>query len=323
MTDFLSEFNKNKEISEGWFDKLFGKKQQPQQQSSTTPPPPPQSTQQTVNTGGTGTVSQSGNTTNKYKPQKAPKLEFERGKIIPYDLTQIPVLGKFNNPITNISFHSPEDFQGFKAILYYLNHGYFDNDIKNIQRAIKYGEIDGYGPFVYLSSIFNKNKGTWAGIKEAKGGGNIFSGPKFTMPQGSKIPPKPNKGTFQKQGNSEGFSSVDSLRRMEKFVKYFVENLVDAQGNPNKVLRNSIISRLKKLFGTSETKPKVVTQTTPATTKTTTTTGPGVTKTDVANTDVDNGDENTGKGTAAKSTIMGALKEDIAKQVRDILRDNF
>ena len=35
-----------------------------------------------------------------------------------------------------MSFKSPEEFKAFKAILFYLNSGYFDNDINNLKRAI-------------------------------------------------------------------------------------------------------------------------------------------------------------------------------------------
>lgn len=314
MTDFLSKLNENKEINESLFDKVFDKIISEKHMGfgpdvNQTETIPQQNIQEPV------------------QSQKKTELTFERGKIIPYELTNIPVLGKFANPSTFISFYSPEEFQAFKSILYYLNHGYFENDIKNIQRAVKYGEIDGYGPFIYLSSIFNKNKGTWAGIKEVKGG-NVFSAPKFEMPKDSKIPYKQTNARPKGQANSEGFAAVDSLRRMEKFVKYFVENLVDEQGNPNKVLRNSIISRLKKLFGTQAIAPKQV-AVNPVKTKkpviepqsepqSEPQNEPGITAQDF-----NTGDEDSNDSAAAKEKLLKALKENLTKQVRDILKDSF
>ena len=241
MFDFLDKYHENNKISEGLFDKIFGKsKSEPVQsveepskvEEPVQPAQPAQPEQPNVNS-------------------NKPKKEFERNKVYEFDLTKIPILGRFTNPIINLSFKSPEEFKAFKAILFYLNSGYFDNDINNLKRAIKYKEIDGYGQYNYLSSVFNNNKGTVL-QKKLKEVSNI----KFNMPKNSKLQPSV-KPSVQK-ANVEGFTTNDSLRRLEKFVKYFVENIVDLKGVPNNSLRNSIIIRLKKLLGTNISAPKKV-----------------------------------------------------------------
>lgn len=286
MFDFLDKFNENKEISEGLFEKIFGQKNPETTQSMPELEPEVQQEPQPE----------------VRKQQKQPKIEFERGKPYDYDLTRIPILGKFSNPITNLSFKSPEDFKAFKAIMFYLNAGYFDNDIHNLQRAIKYGEIDGFGPFPYLSSIFNNNKGTTfpGQSKTVREVSNI----KFNMPSKSTLKPKP-VATTQPE-NIEGYSTMDSMRRLEKFVKYFVENLVDANGAPNKVLRSSIISRLKRLLGTSVQAPKKPVPTKQAPIE------PGAKPEDIEK-----------SGEDVVNYALKGLREGIQQEVRNILKNNF
>jgi hypothetical protein len=289
MFDFLDKFKEDKEINEGLFDKIFGqKKTEPAAQTV----PEPENIEPEIKQEPKVDIR---------KPQKQPKIEFERGKPYEYDLTRIPILGKFSNPIINLSFKSPEDFKAFKAIMFYLNAGYFDNDIHNLQRAIKYGEIDGFGPFPYLSSIFNNNKGTtFPGQTKSIKEGNI----KFKMPAQSTLKTKPVAAT--PASNVEGYSTMDSMRRLEKFVKYFVENIVDVNGNPNKVLKSSIISRIKRLLGTSIQVPKKPVQAKSVPIE------PGAKPEDIEK-----------SGEDVINYALKGLREGIQQEVRNILKDNF
>lgn len=294
MLDYLSQFNKDLETNENLFDKVMGKINLSEQNVSGTV------------TGTTGTTGKTQQTT------KQPQAQFERGKVYSYDLSKIPVLGVFKSPVTYLTFNSPEEFQAFKAIMYYVNHGFFNTDIKNIQRAIKYGEIDGYGMYPYLSSIFNGQKGTFGQASSKKGlaeAGKM----KFDLSKASKLyKPKVVSGPTPKgTPGSEGYGVMDSMNRMNKFVKYFVENLVDANGRPNNIQKNAIIARIKKLVGTNTPAPKKVVPTT-KTTPSTNPIEPGANPEDLEN-----------GGEDVINYALKGLKESIKREVRKIIKDNF
>jgi hypothetical protein len=282
MLDFLEKYNEANRISENLFGKIFGKKDEKPEVDSD------------INNGEESNLEDASLTQSdkQAKEIKQPNLQFERNKVYEYDLTKIPILGKFSNPISYVSFKSPDEFKAFKAILFYLNNGYFDSDIHNIRRAIKYGEIDGFGDFTYLSPIFNNNKG----LNDLNEAGKI----KFQMPAQSKV--KPVIRPKAQASNVEGFSTRESMRRLEKFVKYFIENIVDINGRPNQAMRKSIILRLKKLIGKNIPAPRKVSAPTQV----------GSVEPGAKPEDIENGD----------SAIDYAIKG-LKESVRDIIKKNF
>lgn len=263
MSDYFEQFKKQEEINESLFGGIFNKnKPQAQPVVSGTPQTNVPPVQQAPVAQVTSPIQ---------APQKQ-KKEFERNKLYPFNVSNIPALniksvrggaGKFAKPEVFLKFKSPDEFKNYKAVLFYLNSGYLENDINTIKRAIKYGEVDGYGPFFYLSSLFNGNKGfnveKMMGLtKEKLRMEEISMGaPKFSIPSKTTLKPSPKLGRQVPQQNAEQFGTIDSMKRLEKFVKYFVENIVDASGNSDEKMQGLIMDKLKSELGTNGQKPQV------------------------------------------------------------------
>lgn len=159
---------------------------------------------------------------------------YKQGQKYTFNLSEIPLLnitsirgekGKFagsTSPNVSLSFDTPEEFAQFNNIVINIKNGSFANDLKVIAKGIKYGTIDGYGPYDYLKNIFN-SKG--AILKEAK---------KTTKPIVSVAPPSSNVPSVK-----------ESMERLNSFVYYFVENIVTKNGVPNEAAKKTILDKIK------------------------------------------------------------------------------
>ncbi len=159
---------------------------------------------------------------------------YKQGQKYTFNLSEIPLLnitsirgekGKFagsTSPNVSLSFDTPEEFAQFNNIVINIKNGSFANDLKVIAKGIKYGTIDGYGPYDYLKNIFN-SKG--AILKEAK---------KTTKPIASVAPPSLNVPSVK-----------ESMERLNSFVYYFVENIVTKNGVPNEAAKKTILDKIK------------------------------------------------------------------------------
>lgn len=212
----------------------------------------------------------------------AGQVQFDPEKKYSFDLEKIPYLkiksikgddGNFTDSKAEFKFDSPQEFEQFTKIVSYINSGTLSQDIKNIAKAVKYGEVDGYGQFKYLSQVFNQNAGHGILQGKRKGGlaeapkGNI-GGPKFQLPgevnktksnnptgyyANKKRKPKPVSYTVSEpieKTESQQFGTIPSMQRLNDFIKYFVENIVDSEGEPKKTVQDLIVSRLKTALGT-------------------------------------------------------------------------
>jgi len=167
------------------------------------------------------------------------KDTFQPGKKYQFDLKSIPYLdikqlrgnkgqflGNSSNSLINLSFDSEAEFSEYEKILNSIKSGQFAQDIKNINRAIRYGEVDGYGPYVYLKKVFNDIKGVNSmNLDEAKR-------PLGQM-QPNIAPGKIRKSASAQDGQSsgaqknsvktqeKGISVADSMSRVSNFVKFF------------------------------------------------------------------------------------------------------
>jgi hypothetical protein len=169
---------------------------------------------------------------------------YKQGQKYTFNLSEIPLLnitsirgekGKFagsTSPNVSLSFDTPEEFAQFNNIVTNIKNGSFANDLKVIAKGIKYGTIDGYGPYDYLKNIFN-SKG--AILKEAK---------KTTKPIASVVPPSSNVPSVK-----------ESMERLNSFVYYFVENIVTKNGVPNEAAKKTILDKIKSSLGIQPAQP--------------------------------------------------------------------
>lgn len=195
---------------------------------------------------------------------------FAPGKKYAFNLSEIPLLnissirgekGKFagsTSPNVTFSFDTQEEFKQFNNIISNIKNGGFQQDLNNIAKAIKYKEVDGYGPYLYLKNIFNSQGNM---LKEAnKNSKGMISNP------GLKIGPSNKKsGQFsatskkqkplaqvadQSQSTVAPVPDINqSMARLNSFVYYFVENIVTKKGVSNEVVKNIIFNNLKRVLG--------------------------------------------------------------------------
>lgn len=217
--------------------------------------------------------------------------------------------GQFVKPEVILALDSNEELQQ----LDYINSGTLKQDIKNLAKAVKYKEVDGYGPFNYLSAIFNNNPGVnvFNLLKKplAEAGG-VMGQPKFDIPSDTGRPStyRPRKTSFGQFTTSAKptplpkveepkFGTIPSMKRLNDFIRYFVENIVHKNGEANEDVQSLIINRLKTALGTD----KEITQV-PATPQ------PGA--------------QNVPQ-TSAISKAKERLDEALRNRVRNIINDSF
>lgn len=187
-----------------------------------------------------------------------PVLQFNPKTKYIFNLSKIPDLniktlkgpnGKFVKPEVNLKFKSKEYFNKFEEVLSNIQSGTFEQDIDDIKKAIKYGQIDGYGQFSFLKFVFDDIPGTTPStptkskkgtISEANG---VLNSVKFKAPAVGSVEAKPTAAPETKYGIGS------SMGRLNDFVKYFVENIVDKNGEPDTAIQNLIIARLKTAIG--------------------------------------------------------------------------
>jgi len=301
--DFLSEHNKQTQINEGLFDRIL--KKNPVQQATEPEEVTPEEPKKVVK---------------KNPPQ------FKSNKIYSFNMNKVPVLNLQDLGKIYLSFKSPDDFSMFQRILQFIKRGFLENDLNTLQKAIKYGEVDGYGPYQYLSSIFSSPGNNISkilpgqpyryGRKISEAAGDI----NFTMPKNSTLR---NPSTEI----PERYTTLESMKRLEMFIKYFVENIVDEKGAPNIAVRNLITNKLKEILGTNkvqntnpQTKPSSKVQTEPGTQKQDIVGGEETGEENITNSPEE-------KAQSALSMLQkqaqGKNKKNIQKEIRDLLRDNF
>jgi hypothetical protein len=198
--------------------------------------------------------------------------EFDPKKKYQFDLKGIPGLdikqlrgekGKLignANTLVNLSFASEEEFREYEKILQSIKSGQFAQDIKNINRAIRYGEIDGYGPYIYLKKIFNNIQGKNSlKLAEAKGRGigqmqpNLGAGSvRKASSLGTGSTGQQSKKQTQntkKQGSDIG-GIAGSMFRINNFVKFFIDNITTKLGKPHFGAKKFVFDKLKLALGT-------------------------------------------------------------------------
>jgi len=254
-------------------------------------------------------ISVSTTTTKKTTPTPAAST-FVPGKQYTFNLSKIPYLNIQTisgptgevSPDVNFSFDSMQEFGEFNKVTSQINSGALKQDIKNIARAIKYGQIDGYGNFQFLSPIFNNIPGQKAiGLAEAKRATKKFNFPKKTKPAISTPIAQPT----QEPEKSEEFKSMQNLNN---FIKYFVDNINMPDGSPNKEVQDLIISRLKTALGTENMAP-IAPVTNPVTTSSSATPSKSSTKSST-------------KSIVSKGLGKG-LPESIRFEIRKIINNNY
>lgn len=212
-------------------------------------------------------------------PEATAQDKFDATKEYKFDLSKLPYLnikpGEGQADVeAKVTFNSQQEFSQYEKIVDYINNGVLAKDIQNVAKAIKFGEIDGYGPYNYLSTLFNgksgKNVFNAIGASKKKiaeaGKGNLGKS-SFTMPgsgqktQNWRNKRKPQTPSFtvpaQVQSPQEElkFDIKDSMERLNNFMKYFVANISLADGQPNNEFQNLIINRLKTSLGTENIQP--------------------------------------------------------------------
>lgn len=255
--------------------------------------------------------------------------QFDANQQHAFSLSKLPYLGitsikdaeGIESSDVNLKFDSEQEFEQFNRINSYINSGMLAQDIKNIKKAIKYKEVDGYGPFVYLKNVFDNmpGKNIFSLLKKglAEAGSGTLGGPKFTLPGNINNPIAGNYGSYsgtygKRRGkgpkpvsysmpvtsggvDKEQFGTIPSMQRLNDFIRYFVENITLPDGNPNEMAQNEIVSKLKGVLGVESLKPA-------GTSQSSGTQGPGIKGTD----------------------IPGAeLTESIRNTVRGIINDSF
>jgi len=204
-------------------------------------------------------------------------LKFDPNKNYSFDLSKLPInipdLTGDNK--VNLSFTTRQEFEEFNRVLNSIGSGILNFDIKNIQRAIQHNEVDGYGVFNYLSSVFNNVPGKNIMAILGKARKTVSEAKTGTLPTSKfKEPEENKKGVFYKKKkpgpvsyttpNTQSVNSeknVDfkqdvpsSMQRLNDFVKYFVENIVDSQDFN---VKNAILLGLKSALGTNVIKPNL------------------------------------------------------------------
>lgn len=244
----------------------------------------------------------------------APLKSFDPHKQYSFDLSKLPINidGLTGDNKVALSFSTSQELSEFNRVLSYIGSGILNFDIKNIQRAIQHNEVDGYGVFNYLSFIFNNVPGknimallgkTKKAISETLGKGNLSTS-KFKEPGDNKKEPffkkrkpgpisytPPTFQTSKPEQNTEFKQDVvSSMQRLNDFVKYFVENIVDST-NVDINVKKAILNGLKNALGTNTIK---------------------------------SGSQKSGEESTAKSVTSGlGLREDLRNEVRKIINDTF
>lgn len=259
------------------------------------------------------------------------EVQFNPEKQYEFDLSKLPYLnikalksdaGEFGDAKAIFKFDSSQELEQFSKIISYIKSGTFSQDIKNVAKAIKYKEVDGYGPFKYLVNIFNGNEGKniysllpqakkKTGLAEAKGS---IGQPNFKLPGEVNKPKNSNKDYWAnkkrkpapvmynvtapiEQREALQFGTIPSMQRLNDFIKYFVENMISKEGESNQEAQNLVISRLKTALGT-DSMQKAAKQ--PETDEKGHKQEPGMNDTD-----------------------FPYMKENVRKSVRNIINDNF
>lgn len=193
------------------------------------------------------------------------KLEYSQNTKYPFNLSKIKVLGinvlrKKNGQAAKaqveLKFSSEEYFKKFEEVSNNIYSGVFQQDIETIKNAIEHGVIDGFGSFPYLRFVFNDIQGhnmvtpkpqaqtpkrTYNRVvKEANG---VLDKAKFTLPM---------TGHYEQPvNNSTEYTPQDSMKRLSDFAQYFVSNIVNDIGEPDKDMQKTIIDKLKEALNVS------------------------------------------------------------------------
>lgn len=188
--------------------------------------------------------------------------QFTPGQLYKFDLSRIPGFnikklrgskGQFlGNPSTEVyfSFASPAELNNFFNLSNYITTGSFAQDLKDVERAIRFGEVDGYGPFNYLSGIFNgvEGKKTFQLVSEIKKKVQFGSKSKNHKLQ------KPNKSSSSQ--TSRTLNPIESsMKRLSDFVKYFIDNVVTKAGKPYDGVKQLLTDKMREILGTSKVAP--------------------------------------------------------------------
>jgi hypothetical protein len=202
-------------------------------------------------------------------PANIPATEkFEPGKLYQFDLKNIPGLNIKSlrdnkgrlignaKTVVNLMFSSEQEFNEYQNILNSIKSGQFAQDIKNINRAIRYEEINGYGPYVYLKKIFNNVQGNLSEANKSRPIGQMQPnlGVSSIRKVGSHLAQKSGsnkKNKNQKLQQTQKHDSVyDSMFRVNNFVKFFVDNISTKLGKPHGGAKKFIFDKLKDALGT-------------------------------------------------------------------------
>ena len=258
--------------------------------------------------------------------QVAPQV-FIPGQKYVFNLSEIPLLninsirgakGKFvgsTKPEATLSFDTQDEFNQFNNIILNFKNGIFKQDLNNISKAIKYGEVDGYGPYRYLSKVFDVQGVMLKEVKKTKKG---------SAHAGMMNPPinigaskrqygqstKQSKSTVSVQPAVNTASTTispvpdikQSMNRLNSFVYYFVENIVTKKGVPNEVAKKIIFDNLKRVIGIVDSKSSVTQPPTTSSTPVVPSTGPGMTSSQIG---------------------KAFMPESIRNSVRNIINDSF
>jgi hypothetical protein len=222
-----------------------------------------------------------------------PKLKYA------YTLSTIPGLAiPEEYKKVKLQFQTQEAFNKFKEISHNIKSGVFAQDINDIKKGIKYGMVDGYGPFNYLKFVFDNIQGSAlmpsAQKKTTRGTVQEVTGAlhahKFNTPTSGY-------GTEPEGPRPVEYGIVPAMKRMNELVEYFVENMIDP------VAQSAFISSLKAAIGVEGLKKQEVKPVVDPTVNQSNTPDPGMTSDDVEN--------------------AFTVKESIRNSVRGIINDNF
>lgn len=187
------------------------------------------------------------------------KLEYSPNTKYPFNLSKIKALGmnvfrqkngQAAKAQVELKFSSEEYFKKFEEVSNNIYSGVFQQDIETIKNAIEHGVIDGFGSFPYLRFVFNDIQGhnmiaptqqvqtkkrTYNRVvKEANG---VLDKAKFTLPLTGNYEQPVNKSTE--------YTPQDSMKRLSDFAQYFVSNIVNDLGEPDRDMQKKIIDKLK------------------------------------------------------------------------------
>lgn len=247
---------------------------------------------------------------------------FDPNKSYAFDLSKIPYVNIKSLPGEEgekssevfLKFDSPEEFKEFQKIVSYIDSGTFVQDMKTLYKAIKYGEVDGYGPLLYLRTLFNNNPGRevfnlFPDEKKKKiAEAGVLSKPKFKTPSISGGYSAPGLGA-KTQTEEPQFGTLYSLQRLNDFIRFFVENIVDSNGTRDEATKNTIIDRLKISLGANNIQPTKSQSVSTQNPEEKPVVDPGVSRQNDDDDDI--------------VSRMGLKKESIRHSVRKIINDNF